>query len=85
MNLDTTRDAAGRPQAAISMRMIDDSGRLWVDALSFKQLRHGNATAMQESIFESLEEHGINQEDARRGWLGLVLMEQTSIWVQTKV
>ena len=51
VDLDTKRDASERPQEGISMRMVNDSGKLWIDALSCKQLRHGNATDMQESIF----------------------------------
>ena len=51
VDLDTKRDASERPQEGISMRMVNDSGKLWIDALSCKQLRHGNATDIQESIF----------------------------------
>jgi len=52
------------------MRMVNDSGKLWIDALSCKQLRHGNATDMQESIFYSIEEHGITQEDIKKRMIG---------------
>ena len=45
--LDTKKDI----KEGISMRMVNDSAKLWIDALSFKQLRHGNATAMQQCIF----------------------------------
>ena len=51
VDLDTKRDASERPQEGISMSMANDSGKLWIDALSCKQLRRGNATDMQESIF----------------------------------
>ena len=66
LNVDTTTDAAGRPQEGISMRYVDNNGKLWNDTLSFKNIRYGNASCVQESMFEALEEHGIFKEEAKK-------------------
>ena len=36
VNVDTFTDAAGRPQKAMSLRTMDDNGKLWIDILTLK-------------------------------------------------
>ena len=50
---------------------MDKQGKLWIDTLSFKNLRHGNATCIMQSMFETLEEHGIPKEEAKRRMVGV--------------
>ena len=57
LNVDTTTDAAGKPQEGISMRYTDNNGKLWNDILSFENIRYGNA---------SLEEPRISKEVAKK-------------------
>jgi hypothetical protein len=57
-----------------SLRTMDNNAKMWIDTLSLKYLRHGNASTILESLFEIFEAHGIDKEQAKSRLVGLGLI-----------